>query len=49
MIKSKYYPYIFLIIFGLLMPMGFLGLFSGYLTGVLYSYGYLGFAEPTEG
>mmetsp|Transcript_12421 Transcript_12421/g.11010 ORF Transcript_12421/g.11010 Transcript_12421/m.11010 type:complete len:198 (+) Transcript_12421:108-701(+) len=48
MIKSKYYPYIFLIIFGLLVPMGFFALFSGYLTAVLYSYGYLKFVDPSQ-
>jgi hypothetical protein len=47
-IKSKYYPYIFLIIFGLLFPMGFLGLLAGYITGLLYSYGKLGFIEPGQ-
>lgn len=47
-IKSKYYPYIFLIIFGLLFPMGFLGLLAGYLTGLLYSYGKLGCIEPSQ-
>lgn len=47
-IKARYYPYVFLLIFGLLFPPGFFALLAGYTVGVLYSYGYLKFTEPSD-
>ena len=47
-IKSKYFPYIYLIIFGLLFPQGFCALLGGFLTGMLYSKGMLKFTDPSR-
>ena len=46
-IKSKYFPYIFMAIC-LFVPPLLLAFVSGYLTGLLYAYGYLGFTEPSD-
>ena len=47
-IKSKYFPYIFLVVSLFLIHDAFGAFLSGYLIGLLYAYGYLGFTEPSD-
>ena len=47
-IKSKYFPYIYLIIFGLLFQSEFCALLGGFLAGMLYSTGMLKFTDPSR-
>jgi membrane associated rhomboid family serine protease len=47
-IKARYYPYIFLVLFGVMSPPIFVGILWGYITGVLYSNGALNFLNPSD-
>ena len=47
-LKAKYFPYIYLIIFGLLFMQGFCALLGGFLAGILYSKGMLKFTDPSR-